>query len=207
MPTGVVVEEAVPIEAVISASVVFPNGTQIFEVDEIFTVHSYRPGIIETTDQLAPPRGVFCASPDQTLIGLGDVPIEWPERFSVRVEASTSRSSLWQRFHLRYDLGRQRGGARYRYDYQPTGSEDYRSVIHDYAVNLIYTIDQRTGSCQTTRLANLSDVSLIRNPIEFFIKYESQLILRSNDKVWEFNGYRGKKRLVYLLSILISMLF
>ncbi|CAF4738921.1 unnamed protein product, partial [Rotaria sp. Silwood2] len=96
MPGSTIENYAVPVQALVSASVVFPNDTQAFEVDEVFNVLSFRPGIMETADALAPPKGVFCASgPGQTLVSLKDVGVSWPNRFSVRVDTSTSRSSRW----------------------------------------------------------------------------------------------------------------
>ncbi len=196
LPTGVVGDLAVPIQAIINASFVMPNGTQAIEVDEIFNVHSYRPGIVESSDQLAPPKGVFCDSgANQNLISLYDAGIEWPERFSVRVEASSSRSGQWQRFHLRYDNFQERGRRRIRYDYLPPGGEDYQSVIHDYGDNLTFIIDRRTGSCKINRGVEYPDVSPIRDPIGFFIKHERRFIFRERNRVWESNGLRRKKNI------------
>ena len=193
VPIGPVGNMAVPVQAIINASISFENGTQAVEFDEVFNVHAYRPGIIESTDQLAPPKGVFCKyNGSQSLATLSEIGIEWPDRFSVRVEASSSRSAQWQRFHLRYDRGGQRRGRRIRYDYLPAGSEDYRSVIHDYGENLTYSIDLRTGACGIGRLVPMPDVNPILNPIEFFIKYERDIISNNRGRVWEFNGYRGK---------------
>ena len=191
MPFGLVGNMAVPVEAIIRTSVDFQNGTQAIEVDEVFNVHSFRPGIIESSEELAPPRGVFCQNgDDQNLISLRDIAIEWPERFSVRVEASSSRSSQWQGFHLRYDRGRDRGARRLRYDYLPPGSQDYRTVIHDYADSLSYNIDQRVGTCKISSTVDFPDVNPIRNPVEFFIANEVRLIFSPREKAWEFNGFR-----------------
>jgi hypothetical protein len=190
MPTGLVGNSAVPIQANVSASVSYPNGTEIVEVDEIFNVHSYRPGIIETPDRLIPPKGVFCDSGvGQNLVSLRDKGIEWPNRFSVRIEASSSRSQQWQRFHLRYD----RNPRRIRYDYLPHGSEDFHSVIHHYADNLTYTIDRHVGSCTVKRGVEIPHVNPIGNPIEFFIKHEEMFLSRERDRIWEFTGYRRKR--------------
>jgi len=192
MPIGVVGDLAVPVQALISASILMPNGTQAFEFDEVFNVLSYRPGIVESSDQLSPPKGVFCKSGnDQNLVSLQDVGIDWPDRFNVRVDASTSRSNRWRTFHLRYDEGQERGSRRLRYDYLPPGAEDYESVIHDYTENLTYVIDRRLGSCKIRRGVELLDVSPTVDPIGFFIRNEARFIFRQRAKVWEFNGYRG----------------
>ena len=207
LPSGVVGDEAVPIQAVISGSFDLPNGTKIVEVDEVFNVFSYRAGILEKPTDLAPPKGVFCENKNgQDLISLEDIGIVWPNHFSVRVETSSSRSAGWQRFHLRYNLGRDGSSRLLRYDYMPPGSEDFRSVIHDYAERLTYVIDRKTGSCQVKRKVEDPDVSPIRDPIEFFIKYEEFLIFNPPKKAWEFNGYRCKCN--WLVSIrLFDVLF
>ena len=114
------------------------------QVDEVYNIHSYRSGIIESRDRLSPPKGVFCSNgPDQNLTFLREVGIEWPDTFSVCVEASSSRSVGWKKFHLHYDRGRERGSRRIPYDYMPPGGEDFQTVIHDYGDNLTYTITRR----------------------------------------------------------------
>ncbi|CAF2621337.1 unnamed protein product [Rotaria sp. Silwood2] len=192
MPGSTIENYAIPVQALVSASVVFPNGTQAFEVDEVFNVLSFRPGIMETTDALEPPKGVFCASgPDQTLVSLKDIGVSWPNRFSVRVDTSTSRSSRWQRFHLRYDLGRDGGSRRLRYDFMPSGSEDFQSIIHDYSDNLTYIIDQRVGSCKINAGVYIPDVNFIYDPIRFFVKHEAHFIFNPPENAWESNGFRS----------------
>lgn len=200
MPTGPVGDFAVPVQAIINASIVFANGTQAAEFDEIFNIHTYRPGIIESSDELAPPKGVFCDSGfGQNLISLRDAGISWPDRFTVRVEASTSRTGQWQRFHLRYDHP-ERGPRRLRYDYLPPGSEDYQSIIHDFGDNLTYTIDHRLGSCTISGSVSHPDVDPLVDPIGFFIKNERLFVYRERDRIWEFNGYRRKRRNARSLS-------
>ena len=194
MPAGPVGDIAIPVQAIISASVSLPNGTEVVEFDEIFNVHAYRTGIEESSDQLVPPKGVFCDSgPGQNLISLREAGIGWPDRFSVRVEASSSRSPQWQRFHLRYDRGFNRGSRRIRYDYLPPGSEDFESVIYDFGDNLTYTIDRRVGSCKITNGVEVPDVDPFRNPIGFFIKHEDRFIFRTAPRIWERNGFRCKR--------------
>ncbi|CAF1456183.1 unnamed protein product [Rotaria magnacalcarata] len=182
---------AAPIQALISASYDFPNGTQALEFDEVFNVYSFRPGILESATALSPPKGVFCYSgPGQDLVTLKDVGVEWPNHFSVRVDASTSRSAKWQRFHIRYNQGREGESRRLRYDYMPPGSEDFESVIHDYNDNLTYTIDRRVGSCKISAGVRTSPVSAISNPILFFIIHEARFIFSPPEKAWEYNGLR-----------------
>lgn len=184
----------IPVQALVSASVDFPNGTQIAEVDELFNFLSFVPGILETNDQLSPPKGVFCDSgPGPNLVSLTDYGISWPEHFNVRVETSTSQTARWQKFHLRYSHGREDGVRRLRYDFMPPGAEDYESVIHDYSDNLTYAIDRRVGTCKITRGVDIPDVSPIRDPIRFFVKNEAKFIFSPPQKAWEFNGFRRKR--------------
>ncbi len=206
---GPVGEYAVPVHASIKASFDFPNGTQIAEVDEVFNVLSYRPYILETASALSPPKGVFCSSgPGQELLSLTDAGIDWPNRFSVRVEASTSRTTEWQRFHLRYDNGRDRDGSsrRLRYDYMPPGAEDYHTVIHDYANDLTYSIDRRVGSCRIRSGIRLPNVDAVRDPIRFFVENEDRFIYSPPEKAWEYNGLRRKKNNSFLFSFFHHLL-
>ena len=189
MSFGVVDDLAVPVQGVINASLVFPNGTQLVEVDSVFNILSYKPGITETTGALSPPKGVFCSTgPDQNLMSLSDVGIAWPRRFSVRIEVLTSHRSTWQTFHLRLDeTGDHK---RIRYDFMPVGAEDFRTIIVDYKENLTYTIDRQVGSCEIRTSIDYPDVDFTVQPIEFFIKHQNLLISDPPKKAWEFNGYR-----------------
>lgn len=149
---------------------------------------------MESGTDLAPPKGVFCGSNSAgNLISLKDIGIEWPDHFSVRVESSTSRSSRWQRFHLRYSLGRRSGTRRLRYDYLPPGSEDFETVIHDYTDSLTYIIDRRVGTCKINAGVDIPDVSPILDPIRFFVKHEANFIFNPPEKAWELNGFRSRK--------------
>lgn len=193
LPSGQVTNFAVPIQGIIQASVALENGTIIAEADEIYNVFDFKQGIQESASDLSPPKGVFCTGGDPAaLVSLDQLGIYWPDFFSVRVETSTTRLSKWERFHLRYDSGRRSGSRRIRYDYLPSGADDFRSVIHDYTDNLTYSIDRRVGSCQVTRGVEYPDVSPLRNPIEFFIKHERHTIFDPPKNRWQFNGYRCK---------------
>ncbi|CAF3474627.1 unnamed protein product [Rotaria sp. Silwood1] len=191
MPGATNASFPVPIQALISASYDFPNGTQAAEVDEVYNVLAYRSGIMESSNDLSPPKGVFCASgPGQNLVSLKDAGVGWPNHFSVRVETSTSRSSRWERFHLHYDQGREGASRRLRYDYMPPGAEDFQSVIHDYTDNMTYIMDLRVGSCKINNGVEIPDVSPVSDPIRFFVKNEAQFIFNPPENAWEFNGYR-----------------
>jgi hypothetical protein len=182
---------AVPVQGIFNTSISLPNGTQVVEFDAIYNIYSYRFGIVESNDQLVPPKGIFCNSgPNQNLISLQDAGIQWPVRFGVRVEASTSRSSAWRGFHLRYERDRDSNSRRIRYDYIPPGAEDFQTVIHDYDANITYIIDRGIGSCTIQRGVEVPDVDPVQDPIRFFIKNEERFLYRSDDKIWEFNGFR-----------------
>jgi hypothetical protein len=193
MPSGVVGEFAVPIQAIINASVVGPDNIQLLEFDEIFNVLSYRPSLMEPTNQITPTKGVYCddAHPDH-LVSLKDVGISWPYRFDVRIEASTSRSAVWQAFHLYYHQGDDTSSSRLRYDYLPQGSENYQSVIHDYTDNLTYIIDRQVGTCKINRGVEIPDVNPLVDPIRFFIKNEAIFIFSPRENAWENKGSRSK---------------
>lgn len=198
LPTGIVGQNAVPIQGIFSASISYPNGTRIAREDEIFNIYSYRPSISENNDKLAVPKGVFCSSgPDQALISLQSIGIQWPDRFSVGVEVLTSRSSQWQRFHLRHTRSGTDGSSFIQYDYIPIGSEDSQSVLHDYGNNLTYTINRHSGSCQINSGTEFLDVNPIRNPVGFFLKNQQRFMFETSARIWEFSGFQCKQ---YLFS-------
>ena len=191
MPFGVVNDLAVPVQGIVNASIDFPNGTQILEVDSVFNVLSYKPGVTEDVTALSPPKGVFCSTgADQNLVTLGDIGISWPRRFSVRIEALTTHRSAWQTFHFRLDETGDR--KRIRYDFMPVGAENFRTIILDYKDNLTYSIDRQVGSCEIRAGTDFPDVDFISQPIEFFIKHQEKLISDPPKKAWEFNGYRSE---------------
>lgn len=193
MPSGVVTDIGVPIQALINGSFVFPNDTQRFEFDEVFNVLSYQPRLTGSSFQFSPPRGVFCDNVlPQQLVSLSDVGISWPYRFNVRVEVLTSESSEWQKFHLFYHQGDDESSGRLRYDYLPHGADDYQSVIHDYTDDLTYIIDRRLGTCQINRGVQLPDIDPLVDPIKFFIKNEAYAIMKPPENVWENQGTRRK---------------
>jgi hypothetical protein len=192
MPSGLVSDSPVPIHALINTSVLYSNNTEAEKYDEIYNVHSYRPKLVKTDHYFAPPKGVFCNGQNENLMTLQDFGIQWPDYFSVRVEASTSRYAEWQRFHLRYHRDRQLGIRRLRYDYLPPGAVDYISIFHDYGDNLTYVIDRHIGICRISRGVEYPDVNPVRDPIGFFIKHENQFIFNSRDRVWDLNGNQCK---------------
>ncbi len=206
MPSGLVGDMSVPIQAFINRSSVYPNNTQIAVVEQVFNVLSYRPHLIESTNPLTPPKGVSCNGiPQPQLVSLSDVGIRWPYRFNVRVEVSTSQSAQWQRFHLYYHQGDNDATSRVRYDYLPHGLEDFQSVIHDYTDNLTYIIDRRLGTCEINRGVEIPDVDPLVDPIRFFIKNQVTLQLNPPERVWENKGLLRKR--VFPRNFSFSLLF
>lgn len=204
MPGGLVGEYAVPVQAIINASTVDEADVQTLEYDEVFNILSYRPSLSQMTMSIPQPRGVYCENVTQDqLVSLDDVGIRWPYRFNVRIEASTSQRTEWDRVHLYYHQGDDAASGRLRYDYLPPGGEDYQTVIHDYTDNLTYTIDRYIGTCEIDRGVEIPDVDPLYNPIRFFIKNEAQFIVIPAGKVWEDRGSRRN----YLFASIITKYF
>ena len=193
MPGSTADEYAIPIQAIVNASTVDEADVQTLENDEIFNILSYRPSLSQLAMSIPQPRGVYCDNvTEEQLVTLADVGIRWPYRFNVRIDASTSERSEWQRVHLYYHQGDDAASGRLRYDYLPPNGEDYTSVIHDYTDNLTYTIDRHIGTCQITRGVEIPDVDPLHDPIRFFIKHEARFIITPPEKVWEDRGSRRK---------------
>ncbi|CAF1673427.1 unnamed protein product, partial [Didymodactylos carnosus] len=91
-------------------------------------------------------------------------------------------------FHLRMETTRE--SKMMRIDYKPLG-DDFETIILDYTHGIKYIIDRRVGSCTITQGLDFQSLDIVKNPIEFFIKYEQYII--SNDpknKIYQFNGLR-----------------
>ncbi|CAF0852255.1 unnamed protein product, partial [Didymodactylos carnosus] len=131
-----------------SRTSIMVNGSHIAEVDAVLNVFSYKPGIVEQADYFTPPKGVLCHGlvKDEDLVSLEDQGIQWPNLFSVRIGASTSKQMLWRNFHLRYNAQRKI----LRYDYKPIGN-NLQEVVIDHETQHKYTIDRTTGACQITK--------------------------------------------------------
>ncbi len=193
MPSGDVGEFAVPVQAIINASIVDLSDVQTLEFDEVFNVLSYKLSLSRLAMSIPQPRGVYCDNvPSEQLVSLKDVGINWPFRFNVRIEASTSNKTQWERFHLFYHQGDDESSGRLRYDFLPANGADYESVIHDYTDNLTYIIDRRLGTCQINRGVEIPDVDPLRDPIRFFLKNEARFIVTPPENVWENRGLRRK---------------
>jgi len=191
MPNGIVNSNSIPIQAVINASVVDDHNVQLNRTNAVLNVLFFRPSLIKSFYQITPLKGVACKDvPKSQLVSLRNVHVGWPDRFDVRIEASTSRSSQWQRIHLFYQRGTNELTGRIRYDYLPVGAEDFESVIHDYADNLTYVIDRRLGTCQIKRGVGYKDVDPFHDPIGFFLKHEDMFILNPPENAWEVKGSR-----------------
>ncbi|CAF4864050.1 unnamed protein product, partial [Rotaria sp. Silwood2] len=145
---------------------------------EILNIFSYKTRIIKT--DLIPPKSIFCNDliPTDQLISLQDIGIKFPDKFSVRIDASTSFQQLWHSVHLHYYLTDER--KLIRYDYTPfDNTQNSVTMILDYSENASrsYKIDRRTGLCIINEsIAMNSLTSILHNPIETLIKYEDILL-------------------------------
>lgn len=193
VPNGLVGKTTVPVQRALSVSVLLANGTKMESIEQLLNVYSYRSNLTKSFDQFFPPEGVLChGASQQSLHALREMGITWPDRFSVRIEASSSRNSLQQRFHLRYE--HERDSRRIQYDFSPDGSDQWQSVIHDYAANVTYTIDRQSGSCKVDRGVEYPDVSPTADPIQFLVKHQHRLMLDTQAKVWTVGAFRGQRQ-------------
>ncbi|CAF1007362.1 unnamed protein product [Didymodactylos carnosus] len=185
MPVGITAV-SIPVQGVINATKMINSTVYVAEVDEIFNILSYKPGI-ERADAFSPPRGAFCAGfGDSSLSSLQEQGIVWPKRFSIRIDSTTSQQTRWQTFHLRITQSdRQRI---IRYDYTPLAN-DIESIILDYTNRIKYIIDRQSGSCKIESGINYQPLDATTSPVEFFIKYES-LLIHDLTRKFQFNGIR-----------------
>ena len=179
-----------PVERIITTSIVSDDGLQVFKLDEISNIFSYRARIVETSDAFAPPKGIVCPNLVSDLLSLDDVGIVWPRRYSVRVDALTSRGAGWSAFHLRVDQNDER--KRIRYDYVPKGANHSQTIIIDYRDQLRYVINRELGSCTIAQGVDWLNVDPIHSPIEFFFNLHDQFIQQPPRNAWEYNGVRSK---------------
>ncbi|CAF1199686.1 unnamed protein product [Didymodactylos carnosus] len=115
------------------------------QIDNFF---SYRVNISHIA--VAPPKGIFCKDwmPFYGWVSASNMGIQFSQRFSVRIDMSTSIKQLWRSIHLRYYKLDERQLV--HYDYTPNDlTRSPLSIIFDYADAslLAYTIDRCIGSC------------------------------------------------------------
>ncbi|CAF1632078.1 unnamed protein product [Rotaria magnacalcarata] len=161
-------------------------------ISEIFNIFSYKTKIVKT--DILPPKGIFCndSIPENELISLEDFNIKFPDKFSVRIDASTTVQQLWHSVHLRYRRSRER--KLIRYDYTPfDNTQTPMTIIFDDTEDAprAYKIDRRTGSCVIEKFAAINSLlSILHNPIESLIKYENFLISKPPEYFFQHIGSR-----------------
>ncbi|CAF2347750.1 unnamed protein product [Rotaria sp. Silwood2] len=174
---------------------------------EILNIFSYKTRIIKT--DLIPPKSIFCNDliPTDQLISLQDIGIKFPDKFSVRIDASTSFQQLWHSVHLHYYLTDER--KLIRYDYTPfDNTQNSITMILDYSENAScsYKIDRRTGLCIINEsIAMNSLTSILHNPIETLIKYEDILLSNPPKQFFQYTGNRPCRGSI-LCTILIGQM-
>ena len=159
---------------------------------QVFNVFNYRPRITKT-DLLVPPKGIFCPDlvPINELRSLHDVGMVFPQRFSVRIDASTTSQHFWQSVHLRYYATDQRKLIRYDYT---TEENDLLTIIFDTSLNIsrLYKINRRTGLCLIDASTEIILIrSVLHEPIETLIKYEDILLTNPFQKFFQYTGQRA----------------
>ncbi|CAF2817251.1 unnamed protein product [Rotaria sp. Silwood2] len=104
---------------------------------EILNIFSYKTRIIKT--DLIPPKSIFCNDliPTDQLISLQDIGIKFPDKFSVRIDASTSFQQLWHSVHLHYYLTDERKLIRYDYTPFDNTQNSITSILHNPIETLI----------------------------------------------------------------------
>jgi hypothetical protein len=174
---------------------------------QVMNIFSYKPMITRT--DLTPPRGILCKElvPPGELLSLQDYGMVFPNKFSVRIDASTTAQQLWHSVHLRYYASNERKFL--RYDYTPNdNTQNPRTIILDYTDDALrsYTIDRRTGSCVINNTVEIIlATSILHNPIETLIKYENLLLSNPPHRLFQYSGERSCRSSI-LCSIFIGQL-
>lgn len=158
-------------------------------ISEVLNVFNYKTQITKT--DLSRPKGVFCHGfiPDDQLIKLEDFGIKLPDKFGIRVDASTSVQQLWHTAHLYYHVTSERKLIRYDYKSFDNTLNPMTIILDDTQdAPRLYTIDRRTGSCMINETSGLlSFLSILRQPIESLIKY-NDFFLSTAPKLFQYTG-------------------
>ena len=189
-------QTSVPIHILLRYTFTRPNNT----ISDIYkaTIHvtGFKPGITAISSTLMKPKGVFCSRGphDPSLVSFNDTSIFWPNRFSVRIDVSTSRSDAWESFKFYSDRSNDR--TILRYDYFLKRADILATLILDVTNNLTYTMNQQTGTCHFHRGIKFDDVNPIYRPVDFFVKNEPSFIRNPLVRSWSFDGIRGTSFIV-----------
>ena len=175
----------IPVQRIIKQK---ENGTIL----QILNIFSYKTMITRT--DLTPPRGIFCQNliPPGELLSLQDSGMIFPEKFSVRIDASTTSQLLWHSAHFRYHASNER--KLIRFDYTPSDNTlNRKTIIIDMADDIIrsYIIDRRTGSCVINDSVDIIlSSAILHNPIEALIKYHGILMIYPSHRAFQYTGNR-----------------
>jgi hypothetical protein len=174
---------------------------------KVLNIFNYKTMISKTTS--TPPSGIFCENlvPEGELLSLQDIGINFPDKFSVRIDASSTSQLLWHSVHLRYRSSNER--KLIRYDYTPfDNTQNPVKIILDYTKDAprSYKIDRRTGSCIINESIDIIFLtSVLHNPIETLIKYEDLLLANPPHRLFQSIGNRPCRGSI-LCSIFVGQL-
>ncbi|UJR27449.1 hypothetical protein I4U23_008738 [Adineta vaga] len=159
---------------------------------QVMNIFSYKTMLTSTAFVL--PSGIFCEKliPADDLLSLQDIGINFPEKFSVRIDASSTSQHLWHTVHLRYYSSNE--SKFIRYDYTPfDNTQNPVTIILDYTEgsSRSYKIDRRTGSCIINDSVEIVLMtSILHNPIETLIKYQNLLLTNPPHRIFQSTGSR-----------------
>ncbi|CAF4068948.1 unnamed protein product [Rotaria sp. Silwood2] len=179
---------SIPLGYVMNASIVPNDGSMNLEFNEIISIVSFKPKIVDTSDFFALPQGTFCPNMMPNLVSLSDSGIEWPLRYTVRVVTTTSRGVRTNPLRLRVDNNADTRRA--RFDYMIDDENNYETLIIDYREQIKYVIDQTRGVCKILQGVSWPDVNPELNPIEFFLKLKETMLDQPPTNTWQYKGTR-----------------
>ncbi|CAF4356349.1 unnamed protein product [Rotaria socialis] len=185
---GTIPNISIPLGYAMNTSIVPNDGSQNLEFNEITSIYSFKPTIMETSDFFAPPRGTFCPNLVPELVSLSDLGIEWPLRYTIRIDATTSRGIRANPLHLTVDNNPDTKRA--RFDYLIDNENNYETVVIDYREQIKYVIDRTRGSCRIVQGVGWPDVNPESKPIEFFLKLKETMLDQPPINAWQYRGVR-----------------
>ncbi|CAF1560284.1 unnamed protein product [Rotaria magnacalcarata] len=185
---GTIPNISIPLGYAMNTSIVPNDGSQNLEFNEITNIYSFKPTIMESSDFFAPPRGTFCPNLVPDLVSLSDLGIEWPLRYTVRIDATTSRGVRANPLHLTVDNNPDTKRA--RFDYMIDNENNYETVVIDYREQIKYVIDRTRGSCRIVQGVGWPDVNPESKPIEFFLKLKETMLDQPPVNAWQYRGVR-----------------
>ncbi|CAF0759747.1 unnamed protein product [Adineta ricciae] len=160
---------------------------------QVMNIFNYQ--ITLTSTAFVLPGGIFCENlvPADDLSSLQDVGMNFPDRFRVRIDASSTSQLLWHSVNFRYYSSNE--DKFIRYDYTPfDNTKNPVTIIIDYTqgASRSYKIDRRTGSCIINDSVEIVlATSVLHNPIEMLIKYQNLLMTNPPHRMFQSTGSRA----------------